>query len=128
MIYIVDTHAVVWFLEANKRLGRRAKKTLESADSQIVIPTIVLAEIKFLYAKRRIRTGVQQVSNRLLTARNCISYPLDEAIISKMPPTLEIHDAILVATALLLQETLQEDVTVITRDERIIESRLVNTI
>jgi PIN domain nuclease of toxin-antitoxin system len=45
VIYIVDTHALVWHLEANPRLSLPAAAVLSSATSEIVVPSIVLAEI-----------------------------------------------------------------------------------
>ena len=42
--YVVDTHALVWFLEENPRLGARAKTILQNPESALVIPIIVLAE------------------------------------------------------------------------------------
>lgn len=55
MIYVVDTHAVVWFLEGDSRLSKAARDALNDANIQLVMPTIVLAEIVFLYARHRIR-------------------------------------------------------------------------
>jgi PIN domain nuclease of toxin-antitoxin system len=104
MIYVLDTHALVWFLEANRRLGKRARSVLLKADTEIVIPAIVLAESKFLFAKKRIRVDLDTIYRRVITARNCTVYPLDEAVIAKMPTSLEIHDAMIIATGLVIQE------------------------
>lgn len=128
MIYIVDTHALVWFLEANKRLGKRAKSVLLKPDAELVIPAIVLAESKFLFAKKRIGIDLDIIYNHVIAARNCTIYPLDEAVVAKMPTTLEIHDAIIVATGLVIQESLGEKVAVITRDEAIVNAGGINTL
>ncbi|MCS6936478.1 MAG: PIN domain-containing protein [Candidatus Bipolaricaulota bacterium] len=128
MIYVVDTHALVWFLEANKRLGKKAKSILLKPDADLVIPTIVLAESKFLFAKKRIAIDLNTIYSNVIAARNCTVYPLDEAVIAKMPTTLGIHDAIIVATGLTIQESLGENVSVITRDEAIVKAGLVHTI
>lgn len=128
MIYIVDTHALVWFLEANKRLGKRAKSVLLKPDAELVIPAIVLAESKFLFAKKRIGIDLDTIYNHVIAARNCTIYPLDEAVVAKMPTTLEIHDAIIVATGLVIQESLGEKVAVITRDEAIVNAGGINTL
>ncbi|MFQ5796309.1 MAG: type II toxin-antitoxin system VapC family toxin [Candidatus Bipolaricaulia bacterium] len=127
MIYVVDTHALVWFLEGNKRLGKEAKTILLKADTEIVIPSIVLAECKFLFAKKRISIDIEEIHKRVIIARNSTVYPLDEAVIDKMPTTLEIHDAIIVATGLVLRETLGEEAAVITRDEAIMNAGLIDT-
>lgn len=42
MIYVLDTHAVVWFLEGSSRLGSAAKEAISDPAGELVIPTIVL--------------------------------------------------------------------------------------
>ena len=42
--HVVDTHALVWFLEGNPLLGKEAKAVLEDADSELIVPLIALAE------------------------------------------------------------------------------------
>ena len=42
--HIVDTHALVWHLEGNPRLGSRAKTILADPSSELVLPIIALAE------------------------------------------------------------------------------------
>jgi len=50
MIYVADTHTLVWFLEGSTRLSVTARETLISVEAEIVIPAIVLAEIGFCLA------------------------------------------------------------------------------
>jgi PIN domain nuclease of toxin-antitoxin system len=128
MIYVLDTHALVWFLEANRRLGKRARSVLLKADTELVIPAIVLAESKFLFAKKRIRVDLDTIYRRVITARNCTVYPLDEAVIAKMPTSLEIHDAMIIATGLVIQEAQGRGVAIITRDEAIVNAGLIDTL
>ena len=49
--YILDTHALVWFLEGNSRLGDEAKVVMTAAESEMVIPLIALAEAAFRLTK-----------------------------------------------------------------------------
>ena len=42
--HIVDTHALVWHLEGNPRLGSNAKTILADPSSELVLPMIALAE------------------------------------------------------------------------------------
>ena len=58
--YIVDTHALIWYLEGNPRLGQQAKQVLENAESKLVLPLIVLAESAWIIDKKR--TSVPDVS------------------------------------------------------------------
>jgi len=46
------------------------------------------------------------VQQRLVTAVNCVLYPLDEQVAMRIPPWLNIHDAIIVATALVYRDML----------------------
>ncbi len=128
MIYVIDTHSLVWFLESNKRLGKRAKSVLLNLNAKLFIPTIILAESKFLFAKKRIGIDLDTIYRQVISARNCTVYPLDEAVIDKMPTALEIHDAIIVATALVIQESLGEKVTVITQDKDIMNAGIIETL
>jgi len=116
MALIADTHAVVWFLEGDQRLSATAKERLSDR----------AAEIAFLYARKRIGVGVPDVLSYLTSARNCRTYPLDEVVVEHLPETLNIHDAIIVATALVFAEAAGEPVAVVTKDAQITTSGLVN--
>jgi len=61
MVHIIDNHALVWFLEGNEKLGRRAFKVLKNSREKLVIPSIVLAEVKYLSLKGRTRLSLESV-------------------------------------------------------------------
>ncbi len=61
MTYISDTHALVWLLEGNPSLSPRALRAFSDPNAQIVIPAIVLAEVQFLYTRKRVNTDLQEV-------------------------------------------------------------------
>src|SRR5205823_59553 len=42
--YVVDAHALIWFLEANPRLGANAQAALQDPASVLHLPVIALAE------------------------------------------------------------------------------------
>ena len=42
MTYVVDSHALVWFLEANLRLSMAARNALIDTTAEVVVPIIVL--------------------------------------------------------------------------------------
>ena len=127
--YIVDTHGLVWFLEKSQKLGEKAREALLDEGSNLIIPSIVLAEIKFLFGKNRFSTSLDHVFQTINEDPRCIVQPLDMDVISMLPTELEIHDAIIVATALFLKDrSFSDDVALITRDEEIISSKLIKTI
>ena len=41
--YVLDTHALIWYLEANPRLGAKAKVLLDDPTTELVLPLIALA-------------------------------------------------------------------------------------
>ena len=128
MIVVLDTHPVVWFLEASSRLSSKAQQAISDPSSQLIIPSIVLAEITYLYERKRIATSASDIRTRLIAANNVVVYPLDEQVVDKLPITLDIHDGIIVATALLYRDVLRQEVAVVTKDEMIAGSGLINVI
>jgi PIN domain nuclease of toxin-antitoxin system len=128
MQYIVDTHALIWFLEGNPRLGIAAKQVLENSESKLVLPAIALAEAAFIVEKEK--TSIPSVID-LHTAVNgdprIVVYPLDRAIIEITNTLLsinEMHDRQIVATAIILKNQ-REEVGVLTCDRNITESGVV---
>jgi PIN domain nuclease of toxin-antitoxin system len=129
MKYIVDTHALIWFLEGNPRLGTAAKQVLENQESQLILPAIALAEAAFIV--ERGKTSIPLV-NDLHSAVNgdprIVVYPLDRAIIEITNTLLsinEMHDRQIVATAVIL-ENQGEQVSILTCDRNITESGVVS--
>lgn len=55
MSYCLDTHAVVWSVTADIRLGSRARHVIcESAKGKLLVPDVVLLEISMLLRRGRI--------------------------------------------------------------------------
>jgi PIN domain nuclease of toxin-antitoxin system len=128
MTYVVDTHALVWFLESSPRLSTAAQNALTDRTAEVVVPTIVLADITLLYARHRIAIDLPHVMAHIGSAANCLVYPLDGAVVERLPTTLNIHDAIIVATALVFRDVLSESTAVVTRDADSTVSGLVNVL
>lgn len=56
---VADTHAVIWYLADDKRLGEAARERFErcgKGEGVIFIPTICLVEIAYLEGRGRIST------------------------------------------------------------------------
>jgi len=127
MIHLLDTHALIWFLEGSKKLGPQALKILRDESQKLVIPSIVLAEAKDLASKGRTALPFKEILEAVTDPR-CTIHPLDLAVIGAMPSGLEIHDAILCGTALVCRDSLKEEIQLITKDEAIINSGIVQTV
>lgn len=128
MTYVVDTHPLVWFVEANPRLSPAAKSAMTDPAAQIIIPTIVLVEVRYLQAAKRIKIGLTEVYHEFFSSANCTACPLDEEVVSRIPESLNIHDAIITATALVYRDVLSHPVKLITKDQMIRDSRLIEVL
>ena len=131
MKYVIDTHALIWFLEGNSRLGASAKTILADSNSQLILPAIALSEAVWIV--ERARTSIPSVSD-LLNAINAdpriVIYPLDKTIIEQSISLLaitEMHDRLIVATAMSLKSR-GEKTALLTCDRNITASGLVNLI
>ncbi|MCC3604776.1 MAG: PIN domain-containing protein [Microcoleus sp. PH2017_29_MFU_D_A] len=131
MKYVIVTHALIWFLEGNQRLGTQAQAILSNLDSQLVLPAIALAEAAWIV--ERGKTSIPSV-NALFNVINSDSritvYPLDRTIVDRTLSLLninEMHDRQIVATAMILQER-GETVALLTCDRNITASGVISII
>lgn len=120
--FVVDTHVLIWFLSQDPRLSAKSLTVLQDPEVRLIIPSIVLAEIKYLSHKGRFAQTLDEVLRVIDADVRCTVYPLDLAVILAAPPDLDIHDGLIVATA--LAQPLPID-GVLTRDEMIVASGLV---
>ena len=129
--YIVDTHALIWFLEGNPKLGDKAKNILANANSELILPAIVLAEAVWIIDKNK--TSIPSVNDLLTAIDNdprIIIYPLAQDIIATsitIPEITEMHDRLIVATGLFL-ENLGEQIALLSCDLNITQSKLLTII
>lgn len=127
-LYVVDTHALLWYLAEDKSLGKKAKKILDSADKgdvNIVIPTTVLAEALFITEKHKVDLEFLEIIKAIKDSSNYTISSLDIEIIMRchdLKSIPELHDRIIVATAILL------DAKLITKDMTITNSEEVAVI
>lgn len=119
MNYLADTHALIWYFAADKRLGKKAEEVFTRTEKQkatIFIPTIVLAEAEAVAIKHNYRNKFVKLM-RKLEQNSCFQiYPFDEKILQtyfKVDRDLEIHDRVIVATAKVTKSR------VLTKDEKI---------
>ena len=128
MTFIVDTHPLVWLLAGDARLSGRAREIFAQEAAQLVVPAIVLAEISYLYGRSRIKVDVRDALDHIVAARNCAVYPLDEAVVQHLPTSLNIHDGIIVATAMVFRDIMDQKVAVVTKDTQISASGIIDVV
>jgi PIN domain nuclease of toxin-antitoxin system len=129
--YVLDTHTLVWYLEGSPRLSTRAKAIVDDSSNQLVVPLIVLAEAAFLVERGRIAiSSVPNLLSDVQADQRIELFPFTWEIFQQsLTATIipEIHDRIIVATALHLQ-ALGHTVALVTRDGMITQSGLVSII
>lgn len=72
MNYVTDTHSLVWYFTDDQRLSKKALKSFESTvkEGQIIVPTVVLAEILFITKKGRIPLGFTATIAKIVALAN----------------------------------------------------------
>ena len=115
---ILDTHALVWFLQKDPKLPQKALKLILRNEVAKVIPFIAVCEIHYLHARGRFPVSIKALTAQLLEADNFEILPHGEKQIPHLLSVLDIHDALIVATALEREES-GDDVTILSRDEQI---------
>ena len=128
MTYVLDTPTLVWYISNDPRLSPQAQTIMDNPLSEFVIPTMVLVEVQFLNAKKRFATDLSTVYTDFIEAKNCTVHPLDEEVVSQIPTGLDIHDSVITATALVYRDVFQQPVTLITKDGKITQSGLIQTL
>jgi len=131
--YILDTHALIWYLEGNSKLGQQAKITMEAADSLMVLPLIAVAEAAFLIERGRI--GIPSVSDLfkdIFEDKRIEIFPLtwdvfERSLTAEGLRIPELHDRFIVSTGLHLQD-LGDTVEIITIDREITDAGILSVI
>lgn len=122
--YILDTHALVWYLEGNPKLGQQAKITMGAADSLMVLPLIAVAEAAFLIERGRIGIpSVPDLFKDIFEDKRIEIFPLtwdvfERSLTDEGLRIPELHDRFIVSTGLHLQD-LGDTVEIITMDHAI---------
>jgi len=127
MKYLLDTHAAIWAAEDDPRLGPCAKNALLSASQgDVLISDITLLEISMLAKKGRIQIKISSTDylKRLQSLYPPIRITPNIATLAMdlLLPNGDPFDRVIVATVR------ENNLTLITRDQHITESKLVPTL
>jgi PIN domain nuclease of toxin-antitoxin system len=125
--YLADTVAVIRHFASVGKIGKAAKSILQDADNgknKILISIISMVEILYLSERNRIPLNLEEVKRKLLHLDNyeIIDLDLDIVETAKTVQGLELHDRLIVSTALSL------NVPVLTSDQIITDSGQVDVI
>ena len=104
-VIVIDTHALIWYLEDSPRLSPNARAAYDSIDRGVsvgIVPTIVLAELMHISERGRTPVGFAEVIAQLQSSQHFRIAAFDLDVLSRMEAAsgLELHDRVIVATAL----------------------------
>jgi len=128
---VADSHAIVWFTSGSPRLSETARTALRDAqhDKALTVSIATFLDLWYVTQTTRQVTHDQLVQLRqtLTTSTAVDLYPVDEAVANAFTAIdraviADPWDRLIVATALAL------DVPLVTRDQAIQKSAVVETI
>lgn len=117
MNIVIDTHSLLWYFTADKKLKESAKHIVDNSLT-IFIPLISLLELFYLLNKRRKLNDFYSIFNSIKVNDRFELVSLDLKTTEKvfvLSSKIEMHDAIIIATADLLSLPL------VTKDRKIRE-------
>lgn len=126
--FVVDTHALAWFLTEDQRLSATALQILsaaEAGETQVLISTLVLAELTYIAQRQRVPVTIETALARIEAGDGFAVVPFDLSCFQAMlglPKPWDIHDRIIAATAKLY------DAQLISRDEMLSASGTVTVV
>ena len=129
--YVVDTHALIWHLVGDSRLGNNAEKVFQNPDSVLILPMIALAEAIDVVQKGR--TKIPSMKSLLLDTFSDSRIEIEPLTIEILQESLnamnvpEMHDRLITSTALLIEKQ-GFNVALLTKDSSIIDSKLVQIV
>ena len=134
-IYVLDTHALVWFLKRDRAIGQRALKIMLSNQSRLVVPIYLIEEIRLKslndnpkHRNQRIGLPPATVLRILTKSQNIKVFPRSPAVVFEEEKlyravmlrrqNLHKQDIPICATALAIKRALtgSAEVFLITRD------------
>lgn len=128
MVAVADTHAAIWYLFSDPRLGKAASAFIDDAIAKgnyIGVSAISLAEMVYLVEKERIpANALNDLHAAIADPKSVLQHiPLDEAVAMKMAEVSrkdipDLPDRVIAATAQLL------GIPVLSRDARIRSSTI----
>ena len=127
-LYVVDTHALIWYLLGDKKLSKRALTIFQAAErgeTYLLLPAIVLAELYFANVKNKWFADYKTVFEDILIKQIFEFLPFDESHIldfDRDATVPEMHDRIIAGVARRLSAPL------ISSDPLIIAAAIVTII
>ena len=127
MILVTDTHSIIWYFTEDSRLSQKALEAFEETIKEgiIIVPAVVLAEIMYIAEKGKTSLTFGETLQKIEESDNFSIAPLDIEILkvaAKIGVVLEMHDRLIIATALY------HDVSLVTKDDQIRTAGICSTL
>jgi PIN domain nuclease of toxin-antitoxin system len=104
-LYVVDTHALIWYLLGDKKLSKHVQVLFQAAErgeTRLVLPAIVLAELYFANEKREWFPDFKSVYRDILSKGFFKFLPFDHQHVldfDRDAGVPEMHDRIITGVA-----------------------------
>jgi PIN domain nuclease of toxin-antitoxin system len=104
-VILLDTHVLIWFVQADPVLGTQAREQIETCEGELGVSAITPWEVAMLVGKKRVSLGRSAGDwvNRTLALDNIRLIPLEPAIAVEAGELEGLHgdpaDRIIIATA-----------------------------
>ncbi len=105
LVYVVDTHALIWYLLNDKKLSGRAKAIFQAAEKNqtlLIMSSIVLAELYYANAKNKWFPDFGELYADLISRPYMRFVPVDHVHIPEFTQDAtvpEMHDRIIAGVA-----------------------------
>jgi PIN domain nuclease of toxin-antitoxin system len=126
--YVTDTQALIKYLNGQKVFNNKITSIFQDTDKGkniIVIPSVVIFEIGYLFEKGRIKISVNDICQIINNSINYVEEKLSKEIIKisfQITDIPELHDRLISGTAKYLK------IPLITNDPNILKSNFVDCI
>ncbi len=111
---LLDTHTFIWFVNGDKELSSKAKKTIDNGENYLSIASIWEIAIKISVKKLELYTSFKEINNQL--SRNYINVlPIsieDTFVLSELP--FHHKDPF---DRIIISQSISNNLTVILRDK-----------
>ena len=129
-LFVVDTHALHWYITGDRQLSRRVKALLDSlvepdSPNHVYVPTLVFAEILALEEKRATLPRFEAIIQQVERMRGFTVVSLTSEIVQtarNIVGVKEMFDRLIAATALSLEARL------LTRDAVLSSLAMIETV
>lgn len=125
-VYVIDSHILgAYLLDELPDRSNRIFEDAEEENATLIIPSIVIAELIYVYEKAKLVSKIWEMFEKLDVYPSFTINPLDEPLLKIIPDIKlpELHDRIIVATCIYTKAK-----ALLTKDEEIRSSKLVRTI